>query len=333
MSKILLLGPYINSAYMGGVTVSFEEARRLLHDKVVSIDINHLNIGFIGLIANFLHIWTMTRCRKYDHISLHCTKNAFFVYGTYLCFLRLFFGTKYSIRKFAGSFDAYYERAGLIQKYFIKQILRNSDCNFFQTKALVHFFSKFNESTHFLPTSRVPVVSQTIRKYGGRFIFIGRVCRDKGIMELIRAFEKLEPAGYSLDVYGPLESGLELPELDRFYRGVLAPAEVQQTIAEYDMLILPSKWQFEGFPGVIIESFLAARPVIASNIGGIPELVESEVTGVLIGNVSTRTIIDAVLAVNDEKYQGMVSACIKHSTVYSAEFVYKNYVNAIEKSA
>ena len=140
MSKILLLGPYINSANMGGVTVSFEEARRLLHDKVVSIDINHLNIGFTGLIANFLHIWTMTRCRKCNHVALHCTKNAFFVYGTYLCFLRLFFGRKYSIRKFAGSFDAYYERAGVIQKYFIKQILRNSDCNFFQTKALVHFF-------------------------------------------------------------------------------------------------------------------------------------------------------------------------------------------------
>ena len=245
MSKILLLGPYINSANMGGVTVSFEEARRLLHDKVVSIDINHLNIGFTGLIANFLHIWTMTRCRKCNHVALHCTKTPF-LFTVLIYASCASFGRKYSIRKFAGSFDAYYERAGVIQKYFIKQILRNSDCNFFQTKALVHFFN-FNESTYFLPTSRLPVVSHTIRKYGGRFVFIGRVCRDKGIMELIRAFEKLEPAGYSLDVYGPLESGLELPELDRFYRGVLAPADVQQTIAEYDMLILPSKWQFEGF--------------------------------------------------------------------------------------
>ena len=46
------------------------------------------------------------------------------------------------------------------------------------------------------------------------------------------------------------------------------------------MFVLPSTW-YEGFPGVIIEAMLRGKPVICSRIGGLPEIVDEGVTGLL----------------------------------------------------
>ena len=63
-------------------------------------------------------------------------------------------------------------------------------------------------------------------------------------------------------------------------------AQVPALLASLDVLVVPSAWE-ENSPFVILEAFRAGVPVVASRIGGIPELVEHEVNGLLVepGNV------------------------------------------------
>ena len=79
----------------------------------------------------------------------------------------------------------------------------------------------------------------------------------------------------------------------------------------------------------IIESFLAARPVISSHVGGIPELVETGVTGVLIDDVTVSTIVEVALSITDENYEFMVDNAISHGGEYRADTVHAKYLQAI----
>ena len=70
------------------------------------------------------------------------------------------------------------------------------------------------------------------------------------------------------------------------HTGNLSNADVPRWLAGLDALVVPSIWE-ENSPLVIREAFAAGVPVVASNIGGIPEVVTDEVNGLLFepGNV------------------------------------------------
>ena len=64
-----------------------------------------------------------------------------------------------------------------------------------------------------------------------------------------------------------------------FYRGVLQPNEVLSSLKSYEVLVLPTRYNGEGFPGVIIEAYLAGIPVIVSNWMYLSEFVIHRETG------------------------------------------------------
>jgi len=71
-------------------------------------------------------------------------------------------------------------------------------------------------------------------------------------------------------------------------------SDVHMLVAAADMIVVPSLWE-ESFGRIVTEAMASSRPVIASNIGGIPELVDNGVTGLLVepGNIEelSRAII------------------------------------------
>ena len=83
---------------------------------------------------------------------------------------------------------------------------------------------------------------------------------------------------------------LELVE----YRGGQPNDAIPQYLAAADMLILPS--ETEGLPTVLVEAGAAGVPVIASAVGGVPELLADD-RGLLMRDVSTQSIAEAILAV------------------------------------
>lgn len=132
----------------------------------------------------------------------------------------------------------------------------------------------------------------TIQKVSSRqlrFGFVGSTIPIKGISVLIRAFNNVREA--VLDIYGRVteEQREDCEKLIQNknikFRGEVCGETKREAFSNIDVLIVPSIC-FENSPVVIHEGFAAGIPVIASNIGGIPELVKDGKTGLLfkVGN-------------------------------------------------
>ena len=68
--------------------------------------------------------------------------------------------------------------------------------------------------------------------------------------------------------------------------------EVARYLAACDVLALPS-WA-EGTPNVVLEAIAAARPVVATRVGGIPDVIEDERTGILVPPRDPAALCDAL---------------------------------------
>ena len=115
---------------------------------------------------------------------------------------------------------------------------------------------------------------------GGPVLFLGRIDHQKGLDVVLRAL----PRGSELLVAGdgPEREGLE-PRANRAttFLGSVDPSGVSDLLRGARALVVPSRW-YEGQPRVILEAFAAGVPVLASRIGGLPELVEHDVNGYLV---------------------------------------------------
>ena len=115
------------------------------------------------------------------------------------------------------------------------------------------------------------------------FIFLGRVNKDKGIIELLNAFNLLSSEHFKqsikLIIIGPDEESLLL-NIDN--KNVIVQGytnEPHKFMACADVFCLPS--HREGFGSVLIEAAAAGLPAIASNIYGITDAVKDSETGLL----------------------------------------------------
>lgn len=134
-------------------------------------------------------------------------------------------------------------------------------------------------------------------------LFIGRLTRDKGIYDLVRAFRavvKEFPSTY-LWIVGPDEQGVterasalccEYSEQVKFFGSSRAP---EQFMAAADVLSLPS--YREGFGSVVIEAAAAGIPAVVSRIYGLTDAVEDGVTGLFHTAGNVEEIADRLVSV------------------------------------
>jgi glycosyltransferase involved in cell wall biosynthesis len=122
------------------------------------------------------------------------------------------------------------------------------------------------------------------------FLFVGHIITSKGILELIKAFHHLKKEqsstflimiGYG-DAVVKIEKEIKIRNLTE---SVLLPGYIPQNklhlwINASDIFVLPS-YQ-EGLPNVVLEAMACRKPVIATRVGGIPEVVFDGVTGILV---------------------------------------------------
>jgi glycosyltransferase involved in cell wall biosynthesis len=134
-----------------------------------------------------------------------------------------------------------------------------------------------------------------------RLLCVGRLIPIKGHIVLLRAFAQARRRveGLQLDIAGrgPLEPALralakELEVEDSVhFLGHVAP--IQHAIETAAILVVPSMG--EGFGMVALEAMERARPVIAAEIGGLGELVEDSVTGLLVPAGEAAPLAEAIV--------------------------------------
>lgn len=137
-------------------------------------------------------------------------------------------------------------------------------------------------------------------------MYIGRIDLRKGLRELIEAAAKLHNARPKLQVYivgdGPdrpqSEDGIRTLNASAYVHTIpaCAPDRVATWITAADVVTLPS--YMEGCPNVVLEALACGRPVVATNVGGIPEIM-SDACGQLIAPRDVSALaaaLDSVLA-------------------------------------
>ena len=122
-----------------------------------------------------------------------------------------------------------------------------------------------------------------------RVAFIGTLAHHKGVHVLLDAWSRIPAelrARAELQVFGPLTHN---PSYIRRLRALAAPTEVElagrlrrrdvhRTLAEVDLLVVPSVW-YENSPLIILEALAMRTPLLVSDLGGMAELVEEGVSG------------------------------------------------------
>jgi len=127
--------------------------------------------------------------------------------------------------------------------------------------------------------------------------YIGSVSVHKGLHVAIRAVCGLDRKDRRLHIHGGLESHPEYSEELRdlagddsriIFHGRFESSQLGQVLATLDCLVVPSLW-YENTPFSMLEALNFGLPVIASDVGGISEIVEHELNGLLFlpGDVSS----------------------------------------------
>jgi glycosyltransferase involved in cell wall biosynthesis len=112
------------------------------------------------------------------------------------------------------------------------------------------------------------------------FLFIGRLTEEKGIDVLLKAAKTFR---FKLVIIGdgPLKrkvASAAKNNPDILYLGLQSKAVVIEYLKKCRALIFPSIW-YEGFPMTILEAFSTGTPVIASNLGGMREIIQDKING------------------------------------------------------
>lgn len=208
-----------------------------------------------------------------------CKKNRYYKALFHKCVKKSYIATLMSV------VTLYFQR---INNFYINGI------DIFITPSL---FTKRKLIEYGLPKNKIVQINNFLFKQEGiKFksfpkkyvLYFGRICEAKGIFTLLEAALKLPRINFK--VAGDFEDeNVKLDTLNKINEKNIknieildfkSDTELKKVISQSLFVIVPSLW-YENQPYSVLESFALGRPVVASNIGGIPELVHSGKNGIL----------------------------------------------------
>ncbi len=170
----------------------------------------------------------------------------------------------------------------------------------------IHLVMNGVDATLFHPRSRA-IARQTLGlpEDGTIALYVGNLVRTKGVEDLGKAFTQIADKAPELRLYFVGEGSS---------RAVLSPGMHQRItlvgsqplervalwMAACDLLVLPS-WN-EGTPNVVLEALASGRRVLATNVGGIPDLLKDDVLGAMVPPGDVPALANALLRESSVSY-------------------------------
>ncbi len=177
---------------------------------------------------------------------------------------------------------------GQMSSIFEKRVLNWADVITCVSKRTAELYRELGFKVRYIPNAvdyeKIKSLCNGIQRRPKRIVYVGRKSMEKGydIFQTLAKDKEFAKEGYEFQaVYDkPWEKAIKI-------------------LASATMLILPSR--VEGLPTIILESFACGTPVIASNIGGVDELIEDHQTGLTFTPEDLKNLKEQVqILLNDE---------------------------------
>lgn len=346
MKRILVVGAFgYENNQLDGQTIKTRNVYNLLQKKH---DGKHSYIDTLSLRKNpwlgFVMLYKLITCTTL--IILPCLNNLTILFPVFYYMSKIFRFDIVSIciggwqvEYFLGSekFGCHPKQMGMSKKIkaFLPEMRRvNNDlvnqCGFTNTEVFPNF--RFFDRT-----------SQKISNEKGlRLVFMARVNKMKGYDVIFDSLDFLrEHCPYSkVDFYG----GVAPKDHDDFfnkvesncdiisYKGLLVPELIHKTLKNYDVMLLPTKYYTEGFPGSILDAYISGIPVIVTEWKHSHEFVSNGNTGIIVPFENNQEDFNnSILSLYKDrnKLNYMKKAAYNEANKYSEEAawdVLKNYL-------
>lgn len=239
-------------------------------------------------------------------------------------------GKKIVIHQHGGDFEGFYDRElSDKRREKVRKVLSMGDAFLVLAPPWKEFFGKLigEEKITVLPDA-ISIPPYTEKKHGShKILFLGRICKAKGIGELLAVMPKLKEKYPDVQLY--LGGIFEDKELEQQAHALkeqvtclswITGEEKERYLRECDIFVLPS--YFEGQSVAILEAMANCCAVVASRTGGIPQMIIDGETGILIepqSESSLRQGMEKVLSDDDLAFSLGEKARKKAAAEFSIE--------------
>ncbi len=187
---------------------------------------------------------------------------------------------------------------------------------------------------NFKPVKYIPIKSKRTSNFT-KFVFLSRILPAKGCDLIIDAVKRLQSQGindFSVTFFGPIDSAYKpffeskIENLTNVeYKGFLDLKKNvgYDTLSKFDVMLFPTYWDGEGFPGIIIDAYIASMPIIASDWNMNKDVIDNGKSGWLIPVNDSSTLADKMLfAINNVASISEMSDYCKHKALsYDIDYV------------
>lgn len=284
--KIIFVGSVgYKTGRLDGVTIKSRVLQKYLEEKnqVYLIDVDNYKKNFLQIVLSLIKYYFKT-----DTIVI-CSSSP----GASI--LIRFFNMIPSSKKIyyfvcGGSFDKKVLDGKYKKKWYRKIKKMYVESNEMKNNLIKLGFSNVEKLNNF----RNPIINchiKNVDKNNIRFVFFGRVVKDKGVEQSIQLIKRLRKDGYNvfLDIIGQGENEYlrkieSLIDVDYIkYLGSIVPDGFNEYISlnKYDIFLFPTEHDGEGLPGALIDAYFAGLAVIASDWKYAHEYIKDNENGII----------------------------------------------------
>lgn len=225
---------------------------------------------------------------------------------------------------------------GKLSNSYEKDALTWADAITVISKEAQEYYTKLGFKVYLVPNAidinSLPKSEE--RLYEKQIIFAGRLSKEKGIFDLLEMSSKL-PQDIHLLILGSGPEEDKIREATKLrsnihFLGYTPRERTISLIRGSDMLIQPSL--IEGISSTLLEAMVCKTPIIATNVGGNKELLENNMSGIIIEPNSPQQILDGIMDLfsNKEKAAKLKEEAFRHVQKYDWSHVGKLYLDIYE---